>query len=101
MCGQFVWPCPRNYPSDLAARRNLKILFPEDMSKREVGEVFKKVVCQVGQLPHVDRLHIFNEPRKKYNPATGQSQACYCVQPSAGKLQSDLDSEQWSWPERM
>ena len=65
MCEQFVWPCPRGYPSELATRRDLKMLIPEDMSKQQVGEMFKKVVCQVGQLPNLDRLHIFDEPHKK------------------------------------
>ena len=79
MCGQFVWPCPREYPSELATRRDLKMLIPEDMSKQQVGEMFKKVVCQVGQLPNLDRLHIFDEPHKKYNPATGQRARHYHI----------------------
>ena len=79
MCEQSVWPCPRGYPSELATRRDLKMLIPEDMSKQQVGEMFKKVVCQVGQLPNLDRLHIFDEPHKKYNPATGQRARHYHI----------------------
>ena len=47
MCRQFVWLCLGKIRLS-----NLKmLLIPEDMSKQQVGEMFKKVVCQVGQLP--------------------------------------------------
>ncbi|CAE7436945.1 unnamed protein product, partial [Symbiodinium natans] len=70
MCGQFVFPCPREYPAEHAQRKAMKHFIPEDFTKEEVGLIFKQAVIKVGFLPKLDRLHVFSEPHKKYNPAT-------------------------------
>ena len=65
-CGQFVWPCPREFPSGLAARKSQKRLIPEDLSKAETGEFFKKTLTAHGQGGAIGKLHCFDEPHKKY-----------------------------------
>jgi hypothetical protein len=71
MCGQFVWACPREYPSDADVRRKRCLLIPEDLSKDALGKTFKLALSQANQLVNMDRIHIFGEPHKKYNPSTG------------------------------
>ena len=70
MCGQFVWPCPRQFPPDVATRRARKWLLPEDLSKAEVGTLFKDVATRLGQGPNLAKVHVFDEPHKRFNPAT-------------------------------
>ena len=71
MCGQFVWPCPREFPADPAVRKARNFLIPEDVSKETLGQTFKAVLAKHNQLVNLDRLHIFDEPHKKFNAATG------------------------------
>ena len=40
-CGQFVWPCPRQCPGSVAARREKKWLTPADLSKEQLGALFR------------------------------------------------------------
>ena len=142
MCCQFVWPCPREFPADPAVRKARNFLIPEDMSKESLGQTFKAVLAKHNQFVNLDRLHIFDEPHKKFNAATGlrarhyhiifrfkavfahlqiakslrekgihghfsfnlvgyQAYLQYCLQPSAHKLQADLDMEPWSIPSRL
>ena len=70
MCGQFVWPCPREYPSEIPARKKLKRLKPADMSKQDLGKLFKKVMSKAGHI--VKHIHVFDEPHKKYNKKTSR-----------------------------
>lgn len=71
MAGQYVWPCPREYPSSLEKRKSSKLLLPEDLSREEAGKLFKSVFAAHGHLPALSRLHVFDEPHQKYNKATG------------------------------
>ena len=70
-CGQFVWPCPRQYPELLRVRQDRKWLIPADLSKAETGLMFKQVVTNCGQGPNIAKIHVFDEPHKRYNRATG------------------------------
>ena len=138
-CGQFVWPCPREYPEQVQTRRQRKWLIPADLSKAELGKLFKTEVVSFGHGPNLTRLHVFDEPHKKYNRANGTRERhkhvifkmktgfahlkiqkalaakgvyghfsfnlvgyvqylCYCMVPSAKKLQCDIDQDPWSWP---
>ena len=72
MCGQFVWPCPREYHSSLECRRAKKCLIPEDLTKEEFGLLFKDCFKRHNQLANVARLHVFDEPHQKYNKKTGR-----------------------------
>jgi hypothetical protein len=57
-CGQFVWPCPREYPATIAARKKKKWLIPADMSKEDVGKLFKQVLAKCGQGPEDCSIHL-------------------------------------------
>ena len=70
-CGQFVWPCPREYPSELATRQKEKWLKPSDMSKEAFGVKFKEVCAKLGEAPNLKNIHVFDEPHKRYNKKTG------------------------------
>ena len=70
-CGQFVWPCPREYPAQLRCRQLRKWLIPADLSKTDTGLLFKTIVSGCGQGPNLAKLHVFDEPHKRYNRATG------------------------------
>ena len=70
-CGQFVWPCPRRYPSDPEERRRQRWLIPSDLSSKEFGLIFSGVCDKFGHGPNVSKLHVFDEPHKRYNPHTG------------------------------
>ena len=70
-CGQFVWPCPRQYPPDAAARKAQKWLIPADLSKEEMGTLFKTVGTRLGHGPKFQKIHVFDEPHKRYNRVTG------------------------------
>ena len=70
-CGQFVWPCPREYPSDLRERQIQKWLKPADMSKQRFGTVFKEACTKLGEAPNLKNIHVFDEPHKRYNKKTG------------------------------
>ena len=70
-CGQFVWPCPREYPKDLQARKAQKWLKPEDLSREEFGRLFRDVAAKLGHGPKFEKLHVFDEPHKKFNPSPG------------------------------
>ena len=69
-CGQFVWPCPRQYPSKLADRKSERWLKPADMSKQELGQLFRQVLVSKSQGHNLQRLHVFDEPHKRYNVKT-------------------------------
>ena len=69
-CGQFVWPCPRQYPSDLVERQRQKWLKPADMEKPALGELFKDTLLKLGHGPNLVKLHVFDEPHKRYNATT-------------------------------
>ncbi|CAE7354455.1 unnamed protein product [Symbiodinium sp. CCMP2592] len=71
MCGQFVWPCPREFPADPAVRKARNFTIPEDMSKETLGQTFKAVLAKHNQFVNLDSLHILVEPHKKFNAATG------------------------------
>jgi len=70
-CGQFVWPCPRQYPSDAATRKSQKWFIPADMDNKEFGLLFQTVAKKLGQLQNISKLHVFDEPHKRYNKTTG------------------------------
>ena len=72
MCGQWVWPCPREFPADVERRKAMKVLIPEDLDKSQVGEKFKKALSQHGKLASLERLHIFSEPHRKYHRGSGR-----------------------------
>ena len=65
--GQFVWPCPREYPSDAEERKKRKHLIPEDLDKAATGELFKKALTKCNQGGNLTRLHVFDEPHKRYH----------------------------------
>jgi hypothetical protein len=69
-CGQFVWPCPRQYPEQLQARQQKKWLIPADLSKWELGLMFKNVLLDFGHGPSIMKVHVFDEPHKRYSRAT-------------------------------
>ena len=71
MCGQFVWPCPREYPTDAATRKSKKWLIPADLSKEDFGLLFKGVWVRFGQGPNMERIHVLEEPHEKYSKLTG------------------------------
>ena len=68
---QFVWPCPREYPEDAQIRESQKWLIPADRTKEQTGLLFKQVVTKFGLGPNLVKIHVFDEPHKKYNRATG------------------------------
>ena len=70
-CGQFVWPCPRLYISDVAVRKARKCLIPADLTNEEVGRIFLQVVTKCNQHSNLSRLHVFDEPHKKFDKSTG------------------------------
>ena len=70
-CGQFVWPCPRSYFEDAGVRKARKSLLPADLSKEEAGKVFLQVITKCNQLSNMTRLHVFDEPHRKYDKTTG------------------------------
>ena len=70
-CGQFVWPCPREYPAQAADRKAQKWLIPADLSKEQFGVLFKGVCTKMGQGPNIVKLHVFDEPHKRYSQQTG------------------------------
>lgn len=65
--GQFVWPCPREYPSALEERKKRKHLIPEDVDKPAAGALFKKALAKNNQDGNLVRLHVFDEPHKRYH----------------------------------
>ena len=71
-CGQFVWPCPREYPDQIHSRRAKKWLIPADLSKEDFGVMFKKIVNRYNLGPNLVKVHVFDEPHKRYNPSTGK-----------------------------
>ena len=71
-CGQFVWPCPRKYPADARQRMAQGSPIPSDLSKGRVGELFMKVAKDIGQSQNLSKLHVFDEPHKRYNKVTGK-----------------------------
>ena len=70
-CGQFVWPCPRRYPADIATRRKQKWLVPADLDKQELGGVFQNVCFSLDQGSNLKKLHVFDEPHKKFDKISG------------------------------
>ena len=65
--GQVVWPCPREYPSALEKRKKRKHLIPEDVDKPAAGALFKKALVKNSQDGSLLRLHVFDEPHKRYH----------------------------------
>ena len=37
-----------------------------------MGELFRNVIEKVGQAQNLSRLHVFDEPHKRYSPLTGE-----------------------------
>ena len=138
-CGQFVWPCPREYPKSLQERKRQKWLKPTDLGKATFGKLYKKTATQIGLGPLLANVNVFDEPHKRYNPITGHRERHYHVvfkmkgtfahlkfqkalaqqgvhgrfafnlvgyaaylnyvlEPSAKKLQGDIDRAPWTWP---
>ena len=71
-CGQFVWPCPRQYLADAASRKSRNCLIPADLSNEEAGKMFLQALGKCNQHSNISRLHVFDEPHKKYDKETGQ-----------------------------
>ncbi len=69
-CGQFVWPCPREYPADAGERSKQKWLIPADMPKDKFGLLFKDICTRLGLGPKLLKLHVFDEPHKRYSKQT-------------------------------
>ena len=76
-CGQFVWACPRTYFSTPEARKAQKQLKPEDLSKKEFADLFKKVLKKFSLLACLVAFHIFGEPHKRFNPKTNKRELHY------------------------
>lgn len=70
-CGQFVWPCPREYPADAIVREREKHPIPADYSKEQFGQQFKAALQKRGQSANIVQLHVFDEPHKRYSRLTG------------------------------
>ena len=70
-CGQFVWPCPREYPADAIVREREKHFIPADFSKEKFGRLFKATLEKFGHAPNIVKIHVFDEPHKRYNRQTG------------------------------
>jgi hypothetical protein len=70
-CGQFVWPCPREYPLDATVRKNECRLIPADLTKEAAGRLFREVLAKYGQSANIVKVHVFDEPHKRYNTQTG------------------------------
>ena len=73
-CGQFVWPCPREYPVDVGERKKQKWLIPADLQKEEMGLLFKDMCTKMGLGPAILKIHVFDEPHKRYNMQTKKRQ---------------------------
>jgi hypothetical protein len=69
-CGQFVWPCPRQYHADLAERKRHSQLKPEDLSKEEFVDKFREAMAACRKSAIIQCLHCFDEPHKRFNPQT-------------------------------
>ena len=71
MCGQFVWPCPREYPESAAQRKAQLWLIPADVTKADFGGLFRTVCAKRKLGPSIERVHVFDEPHKRYSRLTG------------------------------
>ena len=57
-CGQFVWPCPREYPETFQARQQRKWFIPADYSKEDLGKLFKSLMTESGHGPSIVKIHV-------------------------------------------
>ena len=71
VCGQFVWPCPREYPESAAQRKVQLWLTPSDLTKEVFGLLFSKLCAKRKLGPSIDKVHVFDEPHKRYSRLTG------------------------------
>ena len=53
------------------ARTNANWLIPADLSKAEFGMLFQRVVASAGLTPILAKVHVFDEPHKRYSAQTG------------------------------
>ena len=70
-CGQFVWPCPREYPESAEQRKTRKWLIPADLAKDAFGFMFKNALARHRQGPNIEKRHVFDEPHKRYSKLIG------------------------------
>jgi len=70
MVCMFTWPCPREYPSELAARRKSCFLKPEDVSKPELLAIFKEALRHHQLLGDLLLWVAVSEKHKRYNKAS-------------------------------
>ena len=71
MCGQFVWPCPREYPESAAQRKAQLWRIPSDLTKEELCSTFRTACAKRKLGPSIERVHVFDEPHKRYSRLTG------------------------------
>lgn len=65
-----MWPCPRQYPGSVVARRGKKWLIPADLPKEQLGALSRNACNKVGHGPNLEKQHVFDEPHKRYNSST-------------------------------
>ena len=75
-CGQYVFPCPREYASNYEDRKKLKVFKPSDIPKAEMAKIFKQAFSQCGHGQLINRMYIFNEPHKRRNKKTQTRERC-------------------------
>ena len=51
-CGQYVFPCPREYASNYEDRKKLKVFKPSDIPKSEMAKIFKQAFLNNNYFSH-------------------------------------------------
>ena len=75
-CGQYVFPCPREYASNYEDRKKLKVFKPSDIPKAEMAKIFKQAFSQCGHSQLINKMYIFDEPHKRRNKKTQTRERC-------------------------
>jgi len=63
--------CPRRYPKDLEARKAKKIMLPEDYTKDEFLNNFRRVF-DAHSTQRIEKATCHNEPHKRFHPSGGR-----------------------------
>ena len=71
-CGQYVFPCPREYPSSFEDREKIMVFKPSDFPKDKLAKFFKQALRDTNHNGLLKRMYIFDEPHKRRNKKTQQ-----------------------------
>lgn len=79
MVCMFTWPCPREYPSDLAVRKSSRCLKPEDISKPELLNIFKAALLKHQLMADLVLWVAVAEKHKRYNRTSTTREVHYHI----------------------